>query len=177
MFILKSKSKIKESAEKLIDQVRIENSDNSFFTEISFIEKSEIKLKYFIEKRNLVCFVLYSLLNSIGIVNTKEVDLLYIYYFNRKMFVVLSKNATILEMNRLFELFIKRKQDNISIRQIFYIINDNDIIKYLYSKEFYSKDFFDFIIRKIENDGFKGQKKYNSESIKTLLVKLKEIIG
>lgn len=167
---------IKEQANYLFQEIKIENMNNDFFSEKDLILESEKKIKRFKNKKNNVfSFVLFKTLALFGCLNEKDYNKKFEVEFYNNLFDTLKDNTIISELERLNTLF---KDNNLSfkIKDIEFIMESKDIVKYLNKKGFYDKELFVKILKEIEEKRPIDIKNYGNGRIKKIKRDISEIM-
>ncbi len=167
---------IKKQANYLFQEIKIENINNDFFSEKDLILESEKKIKRFKNKKNnIFSLVMFKTLALFGYLNEKDYNKKFEIEFYNNLFDTLKDNTIISELERLNMLF---KENNLSfkMKDIEFIMESKDIVKYLNKKGFYDKEFFVNILKQIEEKKPIDIKHYGNGRIKKIKRDISEIM-
>lgn len=152
MKILKKKNSISSYAKSIIENIKLNNIDNEFFSENDFIVIAEKEKNNFLKNKNSFLYkCIYKTLDSVGIIDEKELNETFENFIDQEIYKNLEKTIQIKELNRLYELY-KLNKMNLDFRNFEIITKSEDLLFYVYKKKKFKKDFFIYLVKELKTN-------------------------
>ena len=140
---------IKKEVIKKSNYIKLINRDNIFFSDYDFIKLMEKeKADFLLKKNGKTRFLLFFLLKRINKSKYDKIELKINNFFDLEIIRNIEKNKKIVEFNRLYECFLLGK--DLNENDLIYSLKNNNLIFYLYDKNYYDKNKIKEIEKKIK---------------------------
>lgn len=160
----------------LIDGVKIKNIDNNFFSEIDLILESEKEFLRFKKKKNgIIQNAVFKISALFGTIDKKSFNKKIEDIFYQNLFNDLKENVIISELERLNNL---NNEDRLffKLKDIEYILENKQIIKFMNDKGCYEKNFYLNILDYIEKEKPVDIKRYGKGKVKRIKRDINELM-
>lgn len=174
MKIILKDEKIQKFIQEKVDSIKINNLENKLFSEIDLIREVEKEKSNFIDNKfGFISNASYKTLDAINLINKNEIDKKAMIFFDKTVIETLEQSMAVKEFKRFLKINPNKK---LKIRDFILILNDKEIISFMYDKKEISEDEIIHLLENIKNDNFLDSKKCSFKE-KTKVIKfLKEII-
>jgi hypothetical protein len=160
----------------LIDGVKIKNIDNNFFSEIDLILESEKEFLRFKKKKNgIIQNIIFKISALLGAIDEKSFDKKIEDSFYQNLFNDLKENVIISELERLNSLNNENRLF-FKLKDIEYILENKQIIKFMNDKGCYKKNFYLNILDYIEKEKPVDIKHYGKGKVKRIKRDINELM-
>lgn len=173
---LKNKQDIEEAAIYTVENIKLDNIENEFFSERDLIELTEKALKKETKKiKRCPCGSLFKILNAFK--GNEKIDLVKYYEecVRKELFRTLRRNVVINELYRLYDLYQKNKLV-FTLKDIDYILESKILVSYLFVNNHISFEFFEEVVNTINRQETKDFTTYGKGKIKKIKREIEDIM-
>ncbi len=167
-YFLKNKQDIEEAAKYSVENVKMDNAENPFFSEKDLIESTEKDLaKQLKILKFYPCRAYFKIIEKLKGGEKIDIAKYYEECIRKELYRTLSRNVMVNELSRFYELYQKGSL-MFTLKDIDYILENKTLVSYLFLNNHFSFEFFEEILNKIKREEPKDFVNYGKGKVKQI---------